>query len=215
MKKYIVANWKMNMNKDKTNNWLADWTELNKQSLDNTVVIAPTSMYLYLFSEHPQLLLSGQDVSENEKGAYTGDIAAFQLKEYCQFCIVGHSERAEHKDIVIEKAQRCIESDIKPIICFADSTRVEEYLVEGAILTWEDPSNISVNGVFRPKPVEEIAQEAKRIRTRIPADMPLLYGGSVSENNIAEINTIPELNGVLVGAASLNAQSFYKIASAK
>ncbi len=215
MKKYIVANWKMHMNRENVNHWLTDWKTLANHQIDNVIIVAPSFLHLSLFTDTSQIFLAGQDISENEKGSHTGDVASFQLKDYCQYCIVGHSERSEKKEAVIKKAQRCIEAGIKPIICFANPHQAGEYLVDGAMLTWEDPSNISVDGVFRPKNPEEIAMETKKIRSLIPLQTVLLYGGSVNESNISAINAISELNGVLVGAASLNAQSFYNIATAK
>ncbi len=168
-----------------------------------------------LLENAQDIYISGQDVSTSERGAKTGDVAAFQLRDYCKYCIVGHSERQESKADVLKKAQRCIEQGIVPIICFTNPKEAKEYVVEGAFMTWEDPDNISVDGVFKPKSNDQIIEGVNIIRSQVPVDAIVLYGGSVNADSIENLNAINEINGVLVGSASLKAQSFYNIANAK
>jgi len=78
-------------------------------------------------------------------------------------------------------------------------------------MAWEDPQNISINGVYRSEDPAKISAIAKEIRKIVPPEAKLIYGGSVNERNVAAISRISELDGVLVGNASLDPEIFATI----
>lgn len=211
---YIIANWKMNM----TLEAMQDWFDGFSLPLDfrETVLIAPPVMHLAVVSEKllPGMGPCAQDVSAYDKGAHTGEVGAFQLVELCKFCIVGHSERKELSDVVLKKRDACLQFGITPIVCFTDPVRVSEFYTSGALLAWEDPDNISVDGVFKPKDVTEVAAGISLIRQALPQEAVVIYGGSVNRENIQGLRNISGLNGVLVGSASLNPVHFMDIIKA-
>lgn len=138
-------------------------------------------------------------------------MGGFQIKEFCTYAIVGHSERKEDKETVIKKRDMCLTEGITPIVCFVDPDHIKDYYKEGVIIAWEDPKNISKNGVYHAEKTDHIEEITKEIRKMLPKDAVLIYGGSVNEQNIGEISKIRSLDGVLVGNASLEPKTFADI----
>ncbi|KKS37407.1 MAG: Triosephosphate isomerase [candidate division WWE3 bacterium GW2011_GWF1_42_14] len=214
--KYIVANWKMNMNMQDVINWAAgfDTAVLNGNV---TIIVAPSSPHIFPVAELMKKIgveISAQDVSIEEKGAHTGETGSFQLKEMCKYAIVGHSERKETPEVVIKKIDACLANRITPIVCFVDSGKIEMYKRPGAMYAWEDPANISKNGVYKEKSTKDIVEGVKKIRAILKNKEPLLYGGSVNGQNIPDLVNIEKLDGVLVGNASLDPKHFSGIVAA-
>ena len=214
--KYIVANWKMNMNMQDVINWAAgfDTAVLNGNV---TIIVAPSSPHIFPVAELMKKIgveISAQDVSIEEKGAHTGETGSFQLKEMCKYAIVGHSERKEAPELVIKKIDACLANEITPIVCFVEPEKVEMYKRPGAIYAWEDPANISKNGKYREKNTKDIKEGVEKIREILNDGEPLLYGGSVNGQNIPDLVNIEKLDGVLVGNASLDPKHFSGIVAA-
>jgi len=152
-----------------------------------------------------------QDVSPFERGAFTGENGAFQIKVFSKYAIIGHSERKEPVEVVARKRDLCLMEKITPIVCFVNPSDLLRLYKDGCVMAWEDPQNISVNGVYRLEDPAKISAIAKEIRKIIPAEAKLIYGGSVNERNVAAISRISELDGVLVGNASLDPEIFATI----
>ncbi len=217
-KKYIIANWKENMGFSDLVSWVDGFSGFIKFICpENEVILAPSFPFLpiaYELSKICTIKLAAQDVSLKESGANTGETGVFQIKEFCKYAIIGHSERKEDIETVIKKRDLCLKEGIIPIVCFVNPQDLPRLYVEGVIIAWEDPKNISKDGVYSAEDPKKIAETAKGIRKIIPDTTPLVYGGSVNENNIAEIAKIPELSGVLVGNASLDPKTFADIIGA-
>lgn len=183
-----------------------------------TLIIAPSAPYLGILKDvtnKNSFQLAGQDVSVSEKGAHTGEIGAFQLKDFANYCIIGHSERKEPRELVTQKTHTCINEGITPILCFVNQDELTSGEVSvGTFLVWEDPNNISVNGTYREKNPEEIVRGIDDIRNKIAPDAVLLYGGSVNRQNAGLLAKIDKLDGILVGNASLDPTHFSEIISA-
>ena len=213
--KYIIANWKMNMRLEDLTRWVAKFSEF--QSLITSeveVILAPSFVHvpaIFELSQKTSLRLASQDVSLEEKGAHTGEMGAFQVKEFCKYAIIGHSERKEDIQTVIKKRNICLKEEITPIVCFVNPKDLKDLYSEGCIFAWEDPKNISKNGVYNDKSTLEIERGVREIRIKLPDQTTLIYGGSVNENNIKEISKIGKLDGVLVGNASLDPKTFADI----
>jgi triosephosphate isomerase len=185
-----------------------------------------------------------QNVSHHAKGAFTGEVSAAMLKEFgCRFVIVGHSERrslyGEDDGVVALKAQAALEAGLVPIVCVGESLaereagqtqRVVERQLD-AVLSCVDASRLEA-AVVAYEPVwaigtgrtatPEQAQAVHRfIRERVAAQsrqaaerLPILYGGSVKGTNASGLFEMPDIDGALVGGASLDAADFAAICQA-
>ena len=211
---YVIANWKMKMSQTDVENWVSDFTERYKPS-DVNVVVAPSFINIPYVKEKlgslEKVFVGAQDVSADSKGSHTGEVSAFQLKDYCKYVIVGHSERAEDLALVIRKRDIVLEHGLIPVVCFTTPEQAKFFYKEGAILAWEDPTNISSGGVYSEKPLEDIEENVDRIKESLPRDAVLLYGGSVNKDNIYDLANLSKLDGVLVGHSSLDSGHFIKL----
>ena len=187
--------------------------------------------------------LGGQDCHEAESGAFTGDISAEMLANMnCSYVIVGHSERrdAHHEGdaLVWRKANAALRAGLAPIICVGEteqerlSGNAEEVVakqLKASVPDGVDGSRLSVAyepvwaiGSGRTPTQEEILSVHSAMRKALKDllghdagdSIRLLYGGSVKPGNAAEILTLSEVDGALVGGASLSASDFLSIALA-
>lgn len=214
--KYIIANWKMNMSMGDILKWEEQFDL--KDSLEKVkIIVAPSQPHLLPVAEmfkNTAIETASQDVSLEKKGAHTGETGAFQIKEICAYSIVGHSERKEPASKVIKKIKRCSENGIIPIVCFVEPEKIKKYIKPGVIFAWEDPANISKEGVYKEKDPQEIIEGVKEIRKILPKNEPLIYGGSVNRQNVGNLVNIDGLDGVLAGNASLDPEHFAEIVRA-
>ncbi len=211
--KYIVANWKMNLNASDLLSWLDAFAALKVETA-NTVILAPSFPYLPLVANSikntPYLNCAAQDVSIETKGAHTGKVGTFQIKDFCKFCIVGHSETGDNLETTLTKRDVCLGGSIQPIVCFKTTSDFEVVTGQNIITAWEDPENISKEGVYAAKEPGDIRDSIDGMKSGYPQSI-ILYGGSVNENNITDLAAVPTLDGVLVGNASLKPEIFAKI----
>jgi len=183
--------------------------------------------------------LGAQNMYFEIKGAYTGEISPVMLSELCEFVILGHSERrgyfGETDEIVNKKVKTALANELKPILC------VGERLAENEAGKTEEVINRQVTAALNGiEPVRDLviayepvwaigtgkaassAQAAATIQSirdvvaklwnkSIAQDLRILYGGSVTSANIAEFISHPEIDGALVGGASLKAEEFVSI----
>jgi triosephosphate isomerase len=96
-------------------------------------------------------------------------------------------------------------------VCFVDQNNLTKLDTKGTILCWEDPNNISKDGVYRDKSPVDIERGMKEIKSRVSPNTTILYGGSVNRENIKYLNKIKKIDGVLVGNASLDPNHFADI----
>lgn len=187
------------------------------------------------------LALGAQDCHAAEKGAHTGDISAEMLRDAgCRYVIVGHSERRQdHRETdaqVRAKAAAAHRAGLIAIVCVGeteaerDSGQAESVVARqlgGSLPDGASASNTVIAyepvwaiGTGRTPTAEDIAAMHGKIRRELagkltgPSDARLLYGGSVKASNAAEILGIPDVDGALVGGASLKADDFWAIAQA-
>ena len=216
----IVLNNKSNLNK---NEFIEYQEELSKLNSPYDVVLCPTYTNISLFNLN-KILLGSQNVSNNNEGAFTGEISAKNLKSYnVKYSLVGHSERRKNqketeKD-TNEKIKRLLESNITPILCVGETmeerengevkkiikTQVQLALagvspsdIEKIIIAYEPIWSIGTGNI--PK-IEDILLTNNYIREILPYNK-IIYGGSVNEENIDNIKS-PEIDGYLLGGLSL------------
>jgi triosephosphate isomerase (TIM) len=213
--KYVIANWKMNMDLQQLTSWVREFKSLVKYDSSKVqIILAPSHVHLALVSDVARAYdfqVASQDVSVFEQGAHTGENGAFQIKDFCNFAIIGHSERREDPETVYRKRTECLKVGLTPIVCFVQPSDCTLFYKNDCFIVWEDPDNISKGGVFFDKDPNEILEGVKTIRLKLPKDAVLIYGGSVNKDNIQSLKEIEGLDGVLVGAASLDPKHFAKI----
>lgn len=222
--KYVIANWKMNMDFNKVTNWLESLEKDNTVINNNTtVILSPSFIHIPIVKmfvdKYKNIKIAAQDISLYDMGAHTGSIGIDQIKDFCDFCILGHSELKESKDITFKKVEKCLLNNIIPILCVPNPLeQTEKYsmieilnsLPEQVLTVWEDPSNISKGGVYNEKPIMEIENKISEM-SKLLNNKTIIYGGSVNEKNSQELAKIEQLSGVLIGNASLNTNSFFQI----
>lgn len=214
--KLVIANWKMNLTLAELAKWLQAFENQIKQNENlleqKKVILAPSYCHLPLVRIN-SIDLAGQNCAPVAQGTYTGQVGILQLKDFCQFCIVGHSETGDTTETILAKRDLCLKHSVTPIVCFSQTELAEELYVKETCVCWEDPATISSAGKYRNKPVEEIAGEIGILREKLPEDAVLLYGGSVNRQNSEKLGKIHGLDGVLVGNASLDPLHFVDIIS--
>ncbi|MDH5696378.1 MAG: triose-phosphate isomerase [Dehalococcoidia bacterium] len=183
--------------------------------------------------------LGAQNIYFEEKGAYTGEISPLMLADLCEFVIIGHSERRQHfnetGEMVDKKVKAALKVGLKPILCIGERLEENEagkteqvlteqlgsssariYYFSGLVLAYEPIWAIGTGKAATGKQANEtigfIRQHiAKQHGKRIAQDVRILYGGSVTADNIAEFMQQPEIDGALVGGASLKTAQFLSI----
>lgn len=242
--KYIVGNWKMNLGLGETEVLAQSCAQLAEAVPGVMVGIAPPMPFLYPIHQKlkfrpKNFFIASQTVSAFEKGAYTGDVAAFQLKGIVSHTIVGHSERRKwHHDSerIADQIRQALLYGLTPIVCFGETkrdTNVSSILfadlkadlanlmpneIKQCIFAYEPVWAISTNSRALPATASYITKVVSRVAeffaTTYNHTPPILYGGSVGEDNATEIAGIKPISGVLVGGASLQIKSFTTICRA-
>ncbi|NHK27691.1 triose-phosphate isomerase [Parvularcula flava] len=236
IRKLIVGNWKMHGLKSALDevDRLAELCSRGEPKAD--ILICPPATLLSEMAKpcaDAGFLVGGQTCHHKLKGAYTGEISAEMLKDAgATHVILGHSERrlynGETNEQVKAKAEAAIEVGLIPIICIGE-TRMErdsgqavavvsQFLagsipdeIEDFVVSYEPLWAIGTGLVPSPG---EIAEIHMAIRQRVGGDIPILYGGSVKPDNAERLLSIANVNGALVGGASLKADDFYGIIKA-
>jgi len=186
--------------------------------------------------------LGAQDVSGQASGAFTGEVSAAMLKEFgCRYAIVGHSERrhyhGETDAVVADKAKAALAAGITPIVCVGETLAEREAGQTGEVVKRQLAAVIHTNGhciseiVLAYEPVWAIGtgktatpEEAQAVhavlRTQLKAAtdqaarVKILYGGSMNASNAASLLAQADIDGGLIGGASLKAPDFLKIIAA-
>ncbi|MCC5642353.1 triose-phosphate isomerase [Nostoc sp. CHAB 5824] len=241
MRKIVIAgNWKMYKTQAETQEFLQGFLpHLEETPQGREVILCPPFTDLSVLSKslHGSLIqLGAQNVHWEEYGAYTGEISGPMLTELgVRFVIVGHSERRQYfcetdatVNLRLRTAQRF---GLTPILCVGETKQQRDAgETESLIALQLDKGLVDIdqdNLVIAYEPIWAIgtgdtceATEANRIIGLIRSQLSnpnvsIQYGGSVKPNNIDEIMAQPEIDGVLVGGASLEAESFGRIVNFK
>jgi len=183
--------------------------------------------------------VGAQNVYFEEKGAYTGEISPLMLADQCEFVIIGHSERRQYfnetGEMVNKKIVAVLKVGLKPILCIGEKLeeneagRMEEVVTEqlraslanidylnGMVIAYEPIWAIGTGKAATGKQANETIGLIRRNITKlydkeIAQNMRILYGGSVTAANTTEFISQPEIDGALVGGASLKATEFLSI----
>ena len=183
--------------------------------------------------------LGAQNMYYEKKGAYTGEISPEMLAGLCPFVILGHSERRQHfgetDELISRKVRAALKAGLKPILCVGESLEENEAGIMEEIVTAQVKAALAIvrpysELIIAYEPIWAIgtgrAASGEQVNTTIGVirrvvselygegiaqAMPILYGGSVTSANVAEFVSWPEVDGALVGGASLKAAEFLGI----
>jgi triosephosphate isomerase (TIM) len=241
-KQLVVGNWKMNGRRADGIDLARGLAGLAKAPHACDLLVCPPATLLTAVGEAlagSGIALGGQDCHAAPSGAYTGSISAEMLQDCgCSHVIVGHSERrhglGESAADVRAKTLAAWRAGLVAILCVGE-TRAEREAGRAVDIVAGQLAGSVPNGSENPgaadklivayEPVwaigtgltptiADIAQIHAAIRARLPADTRILYGGSVNPKNAAEILALADVDGALVGGASLKAEDFWAIAQA-
>ncbi len=221
-------------------------SELEKSEYTCDVVVCPPAVYLELASDYSSdsgmMAIGAQNVSEYEKGAYTGEISAPMLASMdVQYCIVGHSERRKYfgetnKQLAL-KVERLLENAIHPIYCCGEhleqreagkhfevvEKQIDEALFhfgkeefENIVIAYEPVWAIGTGKTATPEQAQEMHAFIRRVISNkygeeVADNTTILYGGSCNAKNAKELFANPDVDGGLIGGASLIAKDFVQI----
>ena len=248
MRKTIIAgNWKMNKTATEAETLLRQLLDGNSKSDKAELVVCPPYTALETAGKvlkDSHIALGAQDMSEHEKGAYTGDISAQMILTLgATYVILGHSERrqyhAETDQLVNAKVKTALNAGLTPIICVGETLtqrendeteKVVAAQVEGTladlaadqlkkvVIAYEPVWAIGTGKTATPDQAQQVHQfirEKVAQRDTEAADLlPILYGGSMKPGNAAELLGQKDIDGGLIGGASLDADSFIGILNA-
>ena len=239
-KPLVAGNWKMNGSGALAEEFSTEMKQRNFNDVD--VVVCPPYPFLALLTG--SIAVGAQDVSAQENGAHTGEVSAQMLKECgCDYVIVGHSERRqdqnESNEYVVGKTMAALKAGLTPIVCVGeplevreqndvngyissqlapllDSLTVEE--LTKCILAYEPIWAIGTGKTATPQQAQDvhafIRSELSAKDAEVADKVRVLYGGSVKPDNAAELFAQPDIDGGLIGGASLKVNDFVAICQA-
>jgi len=242
-KRLVIGNWKMHGNQASNATLLEELRAGAASAGACDIAICAPFPYIGQASASLQgsgITWGAQDVSPHAQGAYTGEVSASMLADFaCTWSLVGHSERramhGETDKLVADKAVAALSAGLTPVVCVGETQSEQESGHTSDVIARQLAPLIALGAqqvnrmVFAYEPVwaigtglsatPEQAQEVhafvrKRLESIGASQVRILYGGSVKPDNAASLFAMPDIDGALVGGASLKAQDFLRIAAA-
>lgn len=240
-KKIVAGNWKMNLGLTEAESLLSEVDDLAKELMDVDLVVAPPAIYIHLLNNSKNVLAASQNSSRNNNGAYTGEVSASMLERMgVAYGIIGHSERREYQkesdQEIAEKFERLVENRISPILCVGESleernngsyvdkvsSQIESVLTHGNnkqnnfVIAYEPIWAIGTGETATPQQAQDMHEAIREKLQSLIGDradsISILYGGSCKPSNAEELFKQKDIDGGLIGGASLKADSFIQIA---
>lgn len=241
MRALIAGNWKMHLLRAEAEA-LASALREHGKGVRAEVLVCPPAVHLQAVGRvlaGSSIAMGGQDCHQDKQGAHTGDISAPMLRDAgASWVILGHSERrqdhGETDELIREKVLAAVAAGLTPIVCVGETADQRQGGQETEVVGWQISGSLpkGFSGVVAYEPVwaigtgktptpAEVAAMHAFIREELTRQFSdagrgirILYGGSVKPANAAELLAVPNVNGALVGGASLNAGDFLSIARA-
>jgi triosephosphate isomerase len=239
----VVGNWKMNGSRETSIALVKSIVAQSADVTNAEMALCAPFIYLNDVAEllkDKDVGLGAQDVSVHLNGAYTGEVAASMLVDCdCKYAIVGHSERrqyhAESNLLVAQKALTAFKSGLTPIICLGESleernsNRVETVVgeqlqavqsvlglagLQQSVIAYEPVWAIGTGLTATPEQAQDVHRFIRSRLGEIAQKVNIIYGGSVKSANAGELFAQKDIDGALVGGASLDAKEFIGIAAA-
>lgn len=223
MRKFVIGNWKCNKGREAAQQWFSEFAGLYQPVQGLEVIVAPSFICLLSLSQYVQALqlanvsLAAQDVSPFPKGSYTGAVAADMVKGLVDYVIIGHSERRryfhETSQDIANKMTESVDAGLKPIVCIdqpyamSQLTALNDIDCDEMILAYGPVEATSARVPEQPERVSEAAAFISQVQP----GRPVVYGGSLMPDNVADYLAIPQISGLFIGQASLDAHSFAEI----
>lgn len=231
-RRIIAGNWKMNMSKAEAKQFMIDFLPLCKNAKSEIVLCVPfTDIHrVYKLALDTNVKVGAQNVAWADKGAFTGEISADMLKEVgAEYVIIGHSERrayfGETDQTVNMRTKQALKNGLKPIVCVGEtleqreSGKTEEVLKaqiekglegisEDLIIAYEPVWAIGTGKTATPEMANETIGFIRKVAEGLGFDAPILYGGSMNAANAQNLLNMPEIDGGLIGGASLKPADF-------
>jgi triosephosphate isomerase len=242
-KKLVVGNWKMNGSRPRNAELLAGIVAARPYACDVGVCVPfPYLGETAVALAGGDVRWGAQDCSKHEQGAYTGEVAAAMLAEFgCRYAIVGHSERralhGESDQLVADKAKAVLGRGMTPIVCVGETLAQRQeghahevvkrqlsavihtlgHCASEMVVAYEPVWAIGTGVTASPEQAQEmhaLIRAQLHAATERADTMTLLYGGSVKPDNAAKLFAQPDIDGGLIGGASLQAADFVAICRA-
>jgi len=230
MKPIIAANWKMNLTKSDAHNLIGHINHAMNDIANIELILGPSHCYLDLASTHLKRgVIAAQNIAEFSGGAYTGEISA-QMAKSCgaTYALLGHSERRhvfhETNEMIQKKLVLCNDNGLIPILCVGETleqrnsgqlkTVINDQLdvlknsAQIYFVAYEPVWAIGTGETATPELAEDVHAH---IRSVVGEGVPILYGGSVNTSNIKGLLSMPNIDGALIGGASLKSDEFSDI----
>ncbi|MDU1583833.1 MAG: triose-phosphate isomerase [Peptoniphilus harei] len=241
-RKYICGNWKMNKTSSEAREFAEKINKFDFKNVD--VLLAPSFVSLESFRKNlsEKIEVSAQNLSQFDDGAFTGEVSTTMLKNIgVENVIIGHSERREKffesNEIVNAKVKKALADDFHVILCLGEALEVkaenkevdfvkDELLksldgienLQNITIAYEPIWAIGTGKTCSAEDAEKMCREIRSIINKnygeISKDIRILYGGSVKPSNAKEILSQDNIDGVLVGGASLDVEGFIEIIKA-
>lgn len=214
----ILGNWKSNKTAEEARQWVSDFPSDIPEHV--SVIVCPAFHHLSVFAGRERAYALGiQDVSPYGSGAFTGAISAAMVNDTVAYAMIGHSERRKHfgetDEIVAEKVKRALEAGIKPVVCVSEFGQAEKLHVlvpefgNTGLFLYEPLFAIGSGTSDSP----EHANDAAAMIHGVFPSVSILYGGSVTHENVKGFVLQEHLSGVGVGGASLDPKKFQALIS--
>jgi triosephosphate isomerase len=242
-RKLVVGNWKMNGNRVSNAELLEAIVAARPYAADVAVCVPfPYLSETAVALAGSDIRWGAQDCSAHEQGAYTGEVSAAMLHDFgCRYAIVGHSERrayhAESDALVADKAKAALARGVTPIVCVGETLEQREagqteavvkrqlsvvihtlaHCASEMVVAYEPVWAIGTGRTATPEQAQAVhALLRAQLMAATPhaAVMRILYGGSVKPDNAATLFAQPDIDGGLIGGASLKAEDFVAICRA-
>ena len=229
----IAANWKMNGSEG----LVKEFSQLTRAKHNDIIICPPFTLLDSAKTLLPSFIKIGaQNCSEEDEGAFTGEISASMLKEKSvSHVLIGHSERRtlfkETNDMIFKKVEAAVKSKLIPIVCIGEklsekkankTLQVLDNQINGSLAKIDPHEQVIV--AYEPvwaigtglTPANNEIKEThlyikKKLNQHFNADIPILYGGSANSENCSQIISIDNVGGLLVGGASLKKHDFNAI----
>ena len=239
----VVGNWKMHGDKRANEVLLRELKQASGAQRKMAVCVPfPYLAQTQEMLQGSPVAWGSQDLSEHSHGAFTGAVSAAMVADFgCRYALVGHSERrslyGESDDLVVLKAKAALGAGLVPIVCVGEtlaereSGQTEQVVlrqldaviaglnerVDAIVVAYEPVWAIGTGRTASPDQAQEVHALIRKRLERAVRDakaVPLLYGGSVKADNAKSLFAMPDIDGGLVGGASLKAAEFLAIAAA-